>query len=170
MKRLFVIVPVLFILAISQAAYGAARGTGTCPGDGIGYGPADGYGLGQMTYQQTARNICSGSPETLTGVVTGAGVPGAGLTIQTDGGPVTVFGLGPIWYWDAGNIDRPEIGEGISIVASGVTVSDRKVILSITIDGQNLQLRDPSTCLPVWRGKRALQGNPDAGTGPAFVQ
>ncbi len=166
MNRIFVIIPILFVLMMSQTAFGAGPGTGTCPGNGTGYG----YAQGLMNYQQTAQTICSGSTETITGVVTGAWVPGAGLTIETDSGPQTVFGLGPIWYWDAGNIDRPEIGESVSVVASGVTVSDRKVMLSITIDGQSLQLRDPSTCLPVWRGKRAFQGNPDAGAGPAFVQ
>ena len=86
--------------------------------------------------------------------MTGAWVPGAGMTIQTDAGIQTVFGLGPIWYWDANNIDRPELGESVSTMVSGVTVSDRKVIMSITIDGQTLQLRDSATCLPVWRGKR----------------
>jgi len=151
---------------MSQAAFAAGPGAGTCPGAGS----ATGFRQGQTFPQQTSRNICSGSPETLTGMVTGAWVPGAGLTIQTDGGPQTVFGLGPLWYWDAGDIDRPEIGESVSVVASGVTVSDRKVILSITIEGQTLQLRDPATCLPVWRGKRAFQGNPDAGISPAFVQ
>ncbi|MHB8880271.1 MAG: hypothetical protein ACYC69_02040 [Thermodesulfovibrionales bacterium] len=154
MKKLFLVLPMLFILtAVSQAAFfGAGPGTGTCPGDGTVNGYRPDYG--QMDPQQLSQNICAGNSEIITGQVTGAWVPGAGLTIQTDAGPQAVFGLGPLWYWEAGSIDRPEIGESVSVVASGVTFSYNKVILSITIDGQTLQLRDPSTCLPVWRGKR----------------
>ncbi|MBA4373940.1 MAG: hypothetical protein C0402_13910 [Thermodesulfovibrio sp.] len=169
MKKIIMVLPVLFILAVSPAVFAAGPGTGTCPGDGIQFG--QGYGPGEMTpQQQLLQNICSGNPETIIGQVTGAWVPGAGLTIQTDAGAQSVFGLGPLWYWDSANIDRPEIGEGVSVVASAVTVTDKKVILSITIDGQTLQLRDPATCLPVWRGKRTSQGNTGAPAGPAFVQ
>jgi len=155
-KQLFAVVSVLFILTMGQTAFGAGPGYGVCPADETGYGYRSGYGQGQTSPLTTLQNICSGSPETITGAVTGDWMPGAGLTVLTEGGAQTVFGLGPIWYWEANSMDRPEIGESVSAVVSGVTVAEVKVILAITIDGQTLQLRDPLTCLPVWRGKRSL--------------
>lgn len=159
-KHLIMILPVLFILTLGQSALGFGPGAGTCPGNGTG----------QLTAAGLPQNICNGTPETLAGEVIGGWVPGAGLTIQTDAGPQTIFGLGPIWYWNSANFDRPELGENITAAVSGIIGSDKKVILSITLDGQTLQLRDQATCLPLWRGKRAFQ-KPDGATGgPAFVQ
>ena len=137
MKKNLIVLSLFVVIALGQTAYAA--------------GPGQGQALHQQT---TTKNICVGSPETITGIVTGAWVPGAGLTIEGDSGTVTVFGLGPVWYWDANNIDRPDLGEFVSVDASGVIYTTQKVILSLTIDGQTLQLRDPSTCLPVWRGLR----------------
>ncbi len=149
MKKFIAVLPVLFVIMVSQTVFGA--GPGTCPG-GRSWALA-GSEQGQMINLQF-QNICSGSPETITGIVTDAWVPGSGLTVTTDNSSQTLFGLGPIWYWDLNNIDRPEIGESVSVLATGVTLSDRKVILSITIDDQTIELRNPQTCLPVWRGQR----------------
>lgn len=142
MKKSIIALSILAFVAAGQTAFGAGPG-----------GPQ--Y---QALQQPATQNICTGSPETITGVVTGTWVPGVGLTIEGDNGPSTVFGLGPVWYWDANGVDRPEIGEIVTVVASEVIYAGKKVILSITTGDATLQLRDPATCQPIWRGHRIRPG------------
>jgi hypothetical protein len=103
-------------------------------------------GAGQKPRQ---RDLCSGSPETIAGVVVGVG-GGDGLTIETSSGTETVYGLGPAWYWSQNGVDRPVLGDSVEVVASHIITIEEEVILSITVNGQALQLRDPGTCTPLW--------------------
>jgi hypothetical protein len=95
------------------------------------------------------RDVCSGSPRTISGVIVSVGGD-AGLIIDTGSGSETVYGLGPSWYWSQNGVERPAVGDSVVAVVSHVVTMEEEVILSITVNGQPLQLRDPSTCTPLW--------------------
>jgi hypothetical protein len=142
------IMVVICLAAISAGSAFAAGGSGMA---NSGHGPGYPTG-GRLTY-----NICVGAAETITGKVVNFGWPINGLEINTGSGNVTVYGIGPDWYWDDKGVDRPEIGETVTAMVSAVNVSNYKVILSLTLGDtaqQTIQLRDTSTCQPLWRGGR----------------
>jgi hypothetical protein len=99
-------------------------------------------------------NILDGEPFTYTGEVVSLGYFGKETVISTENGEVTLYGLGPLWYWDCKEIPRPEVGDVIEV--SGYTVEynsvQRNVVASVTIGGEILELRDPETSVPLWRG------------------
>jgi len=134
---------VVVLLAGSLAAYA-----------GYGMGPGAGRCLaGTCTGPLIA---CSGTVETITGVVADYSSPGNGMVVDTGEAVETLNGVGPVWFWERSGMDRPEIGETITAAVETVTIGDRtvKVIISLTIDGQTITLRDSATCVPVWRGRR----------------
>jgi len=102
--------------------------------------------------------IINGEPLTISGTVYAAPYAGQGLTVDTGDGLVTVYGIGPQWYWDLLGVDKPDVGETIEIDAVKVTFVDEteKIIaLSITIFGdpdEVVQLRDENG-RPLWRCK-----------------
>ena len=81
---------------------------------------------------------------------------GSGMLVDTGAGQETVYGIGPVRYWDSQGMDRPEIGETVIIDARSVEFPvDVKIIaVSITIEGQTIQLRDPDSGSPLWRSNR----------------
>lgn len=120
----------------------------------IGVGTAQSAGFvncGANCNYLPVTNICAGAPETVMGVVESVGLPRNGLVINTASGSVTLYGVGPYWYWDKQNIAKPDIGETVTAVIAPITTSNNKVILSMTIESDVIQLRDNSTCLPLWR-------------------
>jgi hypothetical protein len=104
---------------------------------------------GAATPSAAQRILCIGAPETISGVVTMVG-GGGGLTIATGSVSETVYGLGPSWYWNQNGVARPVVGDSVVAVVSHVNTMDESVILDITVNGQPLALRDPSTCAPLW--------------------
>jgi hypothetical protein len=101
----------------------------------------------------TAATICEGTPFTVTGIVVNIGLPGEGVVIDTGTAVVTIYGIGSLDYWAANNIVRPAIGEVITVIGYTVELSDStlNVAVSITVGGATLQLRDATTCVPLWR-------------------
>ena len=99
-------------------------------------------------------NILDGEPFIYNGEVVSLGYFGQGTVISTEDGEVTLYGLGPLWYWDCKGISLPEVGDVIEV--SGYTVEynsvQRNVVTSITIGGESMALRDPETGVPLWRG------------------
>jgi hypothetical protein len=88
-------------------------------------------------------------------------VPGQGMVLAlADGTTATVYGIGPIWYWDVQEIDRPTVGEEVSSVGYTVDFNGeyRNILMTmtVTVDGMAtpIQLRDPGTGAPLWRGGR----------------
>jgi hypothetical protein len=77
--------------------------------------------------------------------------PGSGLVIDTGTETVFVFGLAPVWYWSENNVTRPEIGDYVSLVVSDVKCMDEPVLISITTDEYELDLRNDA-CYPLWHG------------------
>lgn len=118
-------------------------------GKGVGNGKGAGDGTGPI------HDILSGTPFTYTGTVVGI-VLGQGMEVALESENVTLYGIGPIWYWDTLEVDRPIAGE--EITATGYTVDFngelRNIVMTIIVDDSTMELRDPETGAPLWRGGR----------------
>jgi hypothetical protein len=93
---------------------------------------------------------------TYDGVITSAGVAGDGIEISTADGLVTVYGMGPSYYWESLGLDKLEtLAIGTSVSVTGIVVELngelRNLATTITVDGLTLDLRDPVTTTPLWR-------------------
>ena len=128
----------LFVLGLS--------GAGMCL---AGQGNGAGNGTGQI------HDIFSGVLFTFDGEVVSC-AQGGGMTLDTTDGEVLLYGIGPDYYWEKLGVDHPAIGD--ILTATGYTVDyngiDRNVVTSITIDGITVDLRDPETGKPLWRGTK----------------
>ncbi len=120
---------------------GNGKGAGNAKGAGDGTGPI--------------HDILSGTEFIYTGTVVGI-VPGQGMEVALESENVTLYGIGPIWYWEALEVDRPVAGE--EITATGYTVDFngelRNIVMTITVDELTIELRDVETGAPLWRGGR----------------
>ncbi len=135
---------------------GAGQGAGQGPGQGSGNGPGDGTGSGVPT--QDCSYILDGEPFSYSGTVSAVGyLNGGGLTLATDSGSVTAYGLGPWWYWEQEGFDWPQVGDTLTVTGFTVEldgVSTNILMTVTTVDGKTLQLRDPETGWPLWVGGR----------------
>ena len=111
---------------------------------GNGKGPGNGTG--------PIHDILSGTPFEYTGDVVSL-VPGAGMLIATDQGNVTIYGIGPVRYWEREEVERPAVGESVTVHGYTVDYSgvDRNIAMSITVGEQTIELRDPESGIPLWR-------------------
>ncbi len=130
-------------------------------GNGKGLGMKDGSMLDQDLSNTT----------TITGTVFSSGVAGSGLTIdEGDGEFITVYGMGPLSYWDSLKVAKPTVGEEVEIEALDVTFSDgsiRLIAVSLTIGETFIPLRTDDG-RPAWRGlnkKGQGSGNNDGSGG-----
>ncbi len=126
-------------------------GAGMCLA-GQGNGPGNGTG--------PIHDIFSGVLFTFDGEVVSC-AQGGGMTLDTTDGEVLLYGIGPDYYWEKLGVDHPAIGD--ILTATGYTVDyngiDRNVVTSITIDGITVDLRDPETGKPLWRGTKGCAGS-----------
>ena len=99
-------------------------------------------------------NIFDGIPFTYSGKVMRIGYGRAGMTIETEGGEVVIYGIGPLWFWDCKDSSRPVVGDMIEVSGYLVEYNDvqRNIATSVTIDGEIIELRDTETGAPLWRG------------------
>jgi len=95
--------------------------------------------------------------ETMVGEVADVGTFD-GLKIDTGGGTIiTVYGLGPVSFWESENVDRPVLKDPISVDVKKIVFSDstfnKYILMSLTYKDTNetIQLRDPDTGCPLWR-------------------
>ncbi|OAG28465.1 hypothetical protein [Thermodesulfatator autotrophicus] len=99
--------------------------------------------------------ILSGTPVTITGVVKAVPWPASqGLQVETDQGVVTVYGIGPRWYWQQMGVPYPTVGEDITVEGYEVTFPNgttRIVATKMTVSGQTIVLRGEDG-RPLWRG------------------
>lgn len=102
-------------------------------------------------------NICSGAAEVIVGTVVNYGIPGNGLELKVGDTIVNVYGIGPYWYWERQGIEMPEIGETVTATVSKITTADVKVLIKLATGAEEIQLRDPNTCQPLWRALRAVK-------------
>jgi len=113
-----------------------------------GYGGGAGNGTGPI------HDIYSGEPFSYTGDVSGM-VPGQGLVIDIGAEDVTIYGIGPIRYWDSLGVTRPAVGEAVTVEGFAVDYNGvvRNIATTITVGTDTVELRDADGT-PLWRGKR----------------
>jgi hypothetical protein len=100
--------------------------------------------------------IFDSTPRTITGTVLSYGA-GGGMVVDNGTAEITVYGLGPVWYWASQGIDSPGIGDTVSIDARDIeyTTGIKTIAVSVMIDNQTIQLRDTETGCPLWQGGRS---------------
>jgi hypothetical protein len=106
------------------------------------------------------KNVLTGVPTAIEGIVTAVGTYTSqdGITIATENmGEVTVYGLGPVGYWNQQQVDRPKIGDEVFVEALIVDFDGifRNIAASFTYlpDGPTIELRDAVTGCPLWTGR-----------------
>lgn len=107
---------------------------------------------GQRCTAIPCATVLSGQELAINGTIVGVS-GGQGITVNDGQETITVYGLGPVWYWSNLEADRPTIGDNVEIDASVVTLSDgseRIIIMSIEVDGISVQLRNLETGCPLW--------------------
>jgi hypothetical protein len=148
----------IMALAVLMSAGSSYAGNGNGGGNKGGQKHNGGQDNSTCTRANNAgisQYILGGTPFVYEGTVVSIG-SGLGMVIATAEGNVIVYGIGPVHYWDTLEVDRPSVGDVIT--ASGYTVDysgvERNVAMSLTIDGTEVQLRDPETAKPLWAGSR----------------
>ena len=150
MKKVLASSVVVLMVLFLSAGFGLA-GNGNA-GSGIGGGGGGGIGDGTGPIH----SILEGTPFTITGDVVSI-VLGEGVDLSTDSGDVTIYGIGPVRYWDSEDVDVPRPGVGETITVTGYTVDyngvSRNIAMEIAVEGGvTVELRDPDTGVPLWRG------------------
>ncbi|MBK1619996.1 hypothetical protein CKO42_16420 [Lamprobacter modestohalophilus] len=146
--------------AIMATAVALTLGTTTLALAGQGAGPGNGTG--------PIHDLSTASCEIITGTVASAAVAGEGYVIDTGTETVTVSGLGPIGYWASLELVPPQVGESITADICWLSFSDettKAIAMAVTLmDGTYVELRDPITNQPAWRGGQGGgQGQGQAG-------
>ena len=91
-----------------------------------------------------------------------SGQIGQGMSLDTSNGDITIYGLGPIWYWNKNNVTRPIVGDTVTATVYKLDINGKLyyVLKSITLaDGKTLNFRDDSTNLPLWIGQHGYGGH-----------
>ena len=80
-----------------------------------------------------------------------------GLKIDTgDDGIITVYGLGPVSFWESKGVDRPVLKDQISVDVKKIVFSDstfKYILMSLTYTDSAviIPLRSDETGCPLWR-------------------
>ncbi len=150
-KTIPMVIAALTALCLFATTPAAFAGNGNGPGDGTG----------------PLYTISDGVAVEVSGIVTVIGTPGSGLGIDNGTEIVTVYGIGPVSFWEAAGVDRPEVGEAIIVKGYEIALSDgtfKIIAASVTIGDEELVLRDPETSAPLWRGQKGKKnGNGNGG-------
>lgn len=117
---------------------------------GQGAGPGDGTG--------PVHDFSTAACSTITGTVASAGTAGSGYVIDDGIEALSVFGIGPIGYWNALELVPPQVGESVTADVCWLTFSDgseKAIATAVTLsDGSYIELRDALTGQPAWRGSQ----------------
>ena len=143
MKKKLMVLALAAVFAVTLAGE-AMAGKGQGKGNGVGNGTGP------------IHNILAGTAFQYTGTVVEF-VPGGGMLISTVDGNVVIYGIGPVRYWNSLGVDRPTVGEDVTVAGYNVNYNEeyRNIAVTMTVAGNTVQLRDPDTGLPLWR-----QGGP----------
>ena len=136
-----------------------------------------GRGMGSVDGTGPVTNIFDGIAVEITGTVAAIGLFGQGCQIDTGTEVVTVYGFGPIRFWNGLGMDRPTVGEEVTIDGYEITFSDgstKIIAFSVTVGDETVVLRDAETVTPLWRGNvggdcKGECGGQGAGTNAAGI-
>jgi len=130
-----VIVLLVFFLSIGLGFAGNGKGGSNGPGDGTG----------------PIHDIFGGTSFTYDGEVIEC--QGDGMVIATATENVTVYGIGPVRYWDEVGVIRPVTGDNVTVSGYEVDYNGvfRNIAVIITVGGVEVPLRDPERGVPLWR-------------------
>ncbi|MCF8129565.1 MAG: hypothetical protein K9N10_13715 [Deltaproteobacteria bacterium] len=133
---------VLLVLFLSAGLGMAGNGKGSGQGVGDGTGPI--------------HNIFYGESFTITGDVVTVDAR-QGLLLAVGDENVTIYGIGPVYYWDSLEVLHPCVGDTLTVDGYIVDYNgvERNIAVTITIGDDIVELRDPETGAPLWRGGRA---------------
>jgi hypothetical protein len=102
-----------------------------------------------------------GEPYEITGTVYECEATSSGMQIDIgDGNIISVFGKGPVSYWEGAGVAFPEVGDVITILVGEITYSDdstKLVAIAIDFDDDSeyeIYLRDENG-VPLWKGSKA---------------
>lgn len=163
MKKIFILslVMVMCGVIINSQAF-ARRGMGNGQGcQALNTDSASGQTPAFARGTCAALNINEGEKVRITGNIAEIAYYGQGIKIDSNSEILTVYGLGPVWYWNQLEASYPVVGDQITVNGSKVTFSDgsEKIIaLSITTAEDEVALRDGDTGFPLWRGQ-GFRGN-----------
>ncbi len=83
------------------------------------------------------------------------------VVLQTAKGDVTLYGLGPMWYWNRQNVNLPKTGEQLTVNAFEVNVNGATYYVAKDVtfaNGQTLVLRDNNGYCP-WMKNGGMHGH-----------
>lgn len=107
-----------------------------------------------QTRVDACQDVLDGEDFTLTGIVVSFKNLD-GLVLATDEGLlVQIYGIGPAWYWKTQDVERPEVGDRMTVDGRAVTLASsvHYIAFSITLGEDTIELRSPDTGCPLWRG------------------
>lgn len=116
-----------------------------------------GGGMGAANCVSQGINIMDGEAVSVNGTVSQIGYH-QGMTVDTGEQSVTVYGIGPVWYWNSVGADRPVVGDQVGVEGRKVTFSDgteRIIAVNLTVGEESIALRDQDSGLPLWRTQGA---------------
>lgn len=137
----------------------AQRGGG--PGDRFGQtpgGPPGDRPQGPPPFEE----ILDGTPFDITGEIVSILFP-KGMEISTVDGNVVIRGTGPDEYYETLGVDVPTVGETVQVtgyIVASPEGDEHYVAMTITVGGQEVELRDPETGEPVWHAGRPERPRP----------
>lgn len=106
----------------------------------------------------------------ISGLIYACDASGSGIQIDTGDEIVSVYGIGPAWYWEEQGVAFPADGESVTVYAYEITYSDgttKLVADSITFGDEEIvtiDLRDDDGT-PLWRQSGKNMSQPQAAKG-----
>lgn len=154
-KSAVMIMAMMFLFAALTTVAFAGNGRGVGDGSGpltVGLGSPNDNGSGAGDGSGPIHDILSGTPFIIEGEVISSGIPGNGIVVATADGNILIYGLGPISYWTEAGLEKPAVGDTITVEGFTVDYNGeyRNIATSVTIDSTTLDLRDLETGLPLW--------------------
>ena len=118
----------------------------------------NGNGVGGGTGPSPIHNILDGTPFDYTGEVVSC-LSGEGLVLAIGSENIIIYGIGPNSYWELLGVEKPGVGETVTVVGNTVDFNGEllNIATSITIGEDTVSLRDLETGLPLWRGQKKGQ-------------
>ncbi len=113
-----------------------------------------GVAMAGNTYRYGPGACIVAEPVTIYGVVKNISAGSPGMVIDNGSEDITVYGVGPVWYWRSIGVARPAAGKDIKVYGYKIILKNgntRLVAEAIDLDGQKIRLRDARTGMPLWR-------------------